>query len=158
MTSGQTRAIEYALDRFRSLNLEELRSEWRRLYEGDVPRISRDLLVLGLGYKLQEREHGGVGKATRRKLRTMAKTLRTTGRVCPTPSFSLKPGARLLREWHGRTHIVTVTDEGFEHEATTYTSLTTIAEKITGPHWSGPRFFELRGEGAKPPNAGGCDG
>ena len=98
-------AIERELDRFRSLGVEELRREWRRLYHSDAPRISRDLLVLGLGYRLQEIEHGGLGKATRRKLQTMAKALRTTGRVGPTPSLSLKPGARLLREWHGRTHI-----------------------------------------------------
>jgi hypothetical protein len=56
------------LDPIRSLGLEELRLEWRRLYHSDVPRISRDLLVLGLGYRPQEIEQGGLGKATRRKL------------------------------------------------------------------------------------------
>jgi Protein of unknown function (DUF2924) len=64
-------------------------------------------------YRLQEIAHGGLGKATRRKLQTMAKALRTTGRVGPTPNLSLKPGARLVREWRGRTHTVTVTEDGF---------------------------------------------
>ena len=45
------------------------------------PQISRDLLVLGLGYRLQEFDQGGLGKATRRKLKTIAKNLRKTGRV-----------------------------------------------------------------------------
>jgi Protein of unknown function (DUF2924) len=107
MASVDTGAIEGEIDRLRSLGLEELRREWRRLNHGEPPRISLDLLVLALGYRLQEIAHGGLGKATRRKLQTMAKALQTTGRVGPAPSLSLKPGARLVREWRGRTHTVT---------------------------------------------------
>ena len=150
-------AIAGEIDRFRSLGLEDLRREWRRLYHSEPPRISRDLLVLALGYRLQEIAHGGLGKATRRKLQTMAKALRTTGRVGPTPSLSLKPGARLVREWRGRTHTVTVTEDGFEYGGTNYPSLTKIAKTITGAQWSGPRFFGLLAAGAACPSNGGCD-
>jgi hypothetical protein len=143
MASTDKPAIERKLDRIRSLGLEELRLEWRRLYDTDVPRISRDLLVLGLGYRLQEIEQGGLGKATRRKLQTIAKTLRTTGQVGAMPSLSLKPGARLIREWRGRIHTITVTEDGFEYAGMNYPSLTKIANKITRGHWSGPRFFGL---------------
>jgi Protein of unknown function (DUF2924) len=149
MADVNTRTIERKLDRIRSLGLEELRLEWRRMHHSDAPRISRDLLVLGLGYRLQEIEQGGLGKATRRKLQTIAKALRTTGRVGATPSLSLKPGARLVREWHGRTHTVTVTEDGFEYAGASYPSLTKIANKITGGHWSGPRFFGLPAAGTK---------
>jgi hypothetical protein len=135
-------------------SLDELRREWRRLYHSDAPSISRDLLILGIGYRLQEIEHGGLGKATRRKLRTLAKALRTTGRIGPTPGLSLKPGARLVREWHGRTHTVTVTEDGFEYAGTSYPSLTKIAKKITGAHWSGPRFFGLLATGKERPSGG----
>jgi hypothetical protein len=158
MASMDSRAIEGEIDRIRSLGLEELRREWRRLYHAEPPRISRDLLVLALGYRLQEIAHGGLGKATRRKLQTMATALATTGRVGPTPSLSLKPGARLVREWGGRTHTVTVTEDGFEYAGTNYPSLTTIAKKITGAHWSGPRFFGLPVAGAERPSHGGRDG
>jgi Protein of unknown function (DUF2924) len=153
-----TPAIEGDINRFRSLGIEELRREWRRLYHSDAPRISRDLLVLALGYRLQEIEHGGLGKATRRKLRTIAKALRTTGRVGPAPSLSLKPGARLVREWHDRTHTITVTEDGFEYAGTSYPSLTKIAKKITGAHWSGPRFFGLPAAGTERPTIGRRDG
>jgi Protein of unknown function (DUF2924) len=155
MTRVEKTAIERKLDRLRSLGTEELHLEWHQLYRTDAPRISRDLLVLGLGYRLQEIEHGGLGKATRRKLQTMAKALRTTGRVGPMPSLSLKPGARLIREWHGRTHTVTVTEDGFEYAGTSYPSLTKIANKITGGHWSGPRFFGLTAAGTEAPADGG---
>jgi len=93
-------------------SLDELRGEWRRLYRCEPPRISRDLLVRGIAYRRQEIEHGGLGQTTRRKLKTLAKMFRTTGRVAPDPGLALKPGARLVREWRGRTHTVTVTEDG----------------------------------------------
>ncbi len=158
MAGVDTRAIEGEIDRSRSLGLEDLRREWRRLNHSEPPKISRDLLVLALAYRLQEIAHGGLGKATKRKLQTMAKTLQTTGRVGPTPSLSLKPGARLVREWRGRTHTVTVTEDGFEYAGENYPSLTTIAKKITGAHWSGPRFFGLLVAGRERPSHGGRDG
>jgi DUF2924 family protein len=96
MTSVNPGAIEGEIDRLRSLDLEGLRREWRRLYHREPPRLSRDLFVLGLGYRLQEIAQGGLSKAIRRKLQTMAKALRTAGRVIPTPSLTLKPGARLI--------------------------------------------------------------
>jgi Protein of unknown function (DUF2924) len=136
-------------------SLDELRREWRGLYNDDAPRISRDLLILGIAYRRQEMAHGGLGKATLRKLETLAKTLRNTGRVGPSPSLSLKPGARLVREWHGRTHTVTVTEDGFAYGGVSYPSLTNIAKKITGAHWSGPRFFGLLEKGKA--NSGGAD-
>ena len=124
-------------------SLDELRREWRRLYRSEPPRISRDLLARGVAYRHQELEHGGLGKTTRRKLKTLAKMFRTTGRVGPDSGLALKPSARLVREWHGRTHTITVTEDGFEYAGRSYSSLTKIAKKFTGAHWSGPRFFGL---------------
>jgi len=132
-----------------SASVDLLRREWRRLYRCEPPRISRDLLLRGIAYRRQELEHGGLGKTTRRKLKTLAKMFRTTGRVAPDPGLALKPGARLVREWHGRTHTVTVTEDGFEYAGASYPSLTKVAKKITGAHWSGPRFFGLVRAGAK---------
>ncbi|MGA2815967.1 MAG: DUF2924 domain-containing protein [Xanthobacteraceae bacterium] len=151
MAGLDTLAIERELDRIRSLDLAELRREWRRLYHSEPPNISRDLLVLALGYRLQEVKYGGLSKSTRRKLQSMAKALRATGRVGSTPGLSLKPGARLVRGWRGRTHTVTVTEDGFEYAGSNYPSLTKIARKITGAHWSGPRFFGLPAAGVEHP-------
>ncbi|HUU65863.1 MAG TPA: DUF2924 domain-containing protein [Methyloceanibacter sp.] len=139
-------------------SLDELRREWRRLYHSEPPRISRELLVRGIGYRIQELQHGGLGKTTRRKLKTLAKMFRTDGRVAPDPGLSLKPGARLVREWHGRTHTVTVTENGFEYAGASYPSLTKVAKKITGAHWSGPRFFGFVRSGAKRAAKGGDNG
>jgi hypothetical protein len=135
-------------------SLDELHREWRRLYKSEPPKISRDLLTMGIAYRRQEIEHGGLGKATLRKLQTLAKTLQATGKVGPSPGLSVKPGARLIRKWHGRTHTVTVTEDGFEYGGTSYSSLTQIARKITGTHWSGPRFFGLLAKIKKPVSEG----
>jgi hypothetical protein len=53
------------------------------------------------------------------------------------------PGTRLIREWNGQTHVVGVIEGGYVFETKVYPSLTAIAGKITGVHWSGPRFFGL---------------
>ena len=50
------------------LNLSELRAEWRRLFRMQPPGLSRDLIVRGIAYRLQELAHGGLSKATVRKL------------------------------------------------------------------------------------------
>jgi hypothetical protein len=59
------------------------------------------------------------------------------------PGIVLKTGTRLVRHWCGHAHTVLVRDDGFEYEGERHRSLTVIAERITGAHWSGPRFFGL---------------
>lgn len=56
---------------------------------------------------------------------------------------SASPGSHLLREWNGRTYRIEVTASGYVLDGKTYASLSTIAKRITGAHWSGPRFFGL---------------
>ena len=125
------------------LTTQRLRDEWRRLYRGQPPRLSRDLLIRTIAYRMQERVYGGLSKATQRKLDALTRELRLKGSIAVTPDTSLRPGTRLVREWRGRTHTVVVTEAGFEYAGKTFPSLTKIAHAITGAHWSGPRFFGL---------------
>jgi hypothetical protein len=125
------------------LTTQQLRTEWRRLYRNHPPRLSRDLLVRTIAYRLQELAYGGLSKATQRRLIVLTKELQTNGSIASDPDPHVRPGARLVREWRGRTHTVVVTEEGFEFAGKTYSSLSKIAQAITGAHWSGPRFFGL---------------
>ncbi len=125
------------------LSLTDLRLEWRRLYRAEPPRVSRDIMMRAIAYRLQEIAHSGLSKATQRRLMTLAAEFETSGRIAPLSGPRIKPGSRLVREWHGRTHNVCVTDDGFEFQGKTYRSLTKIALDITGAQWSGPRFFGL---------------
>jgi len=133
-----------------SMDPAALRAEWRRLYRAHPPKhVTRDLLMLGIGWKLQEQAYGGLGAATRRRIADLAATLERDGDVKRTRIASLKPGAKLVREWRGETHTVTVCEDGFEWRGRHWRSLSVIAREITGGHWSGPRFFGLK-EHAKP--------
>ena len=125
------------------LTAQKLRDEWRRLYRSQPPRLSRDLLVRSIAYRMQELTYGGLSKAAQRKLLTLAKELESNGGIASDPGPRLRPGARLVREWRGRTHTVVVTEDGFEYARKTHSSLSKIAQAITGAHWSGPRFFGL---------------
>ena len=125
------------------LTAQQLRDEWRRLYRGQPPRLSRDLLIRTIAYRMQELVYGGLSKTTQRKLDALTKELKMKGSIVVTPDKSSRSGARLVREWRGKTHTVVVTEDGFEYAGKTFPSLTKIAHAITGAHWSGPRFFGL---------------
>ncbi len=137
------------LARLNDLTLDELRAEWRRLYRSAPPRLSRDLMRRAIAYRIQEKAFGGLSAASKRKLKDHATQIEITGRVRPDPRPVVRSGARLVREWNGRTYTVTVTEDGFEYGGKTYRSLTKVARMITGAHWSGPRFFGLNGTPAR---------
>jgi hypothetical protein len=104
--------------------------------------ISRDLIIRGLADKLQQRAHGGPSRALQRRLRILATEFEKGARSFD-PGIVPKTGATLVRQWRGHTHTVLVREDGFEYDGQRYRSLTVIAERITGAHWSGPRFFGL---------------
>ena len=128
-----------------SLSAEELRAKWRDLRCGEpTAPASRDLMIREIAYKMQERAQGGLALAVKRRLRALAEEFKANGADALAPSPMLKPGTRLMREWGGQTHTVVVLEESFEYQGERYQSLTKIARRITGAHWSGPRFFGLR--------------
>ena len=131
------------LSELQLLNSRDLRTEWRRLFRSNPPNLSRDLLVRAIAYRVQELAQNGLPKSTARKLIRLAAEFGRDGQISADTRPQIKPGARLVREWRGRTHSVTVTENGFTYAGKSYSSLTRIAQEITGAHWSGPRFFGL---------------
>jgi hypothetical protein len=156
-----TNELSHRIAGLNRLTAQQLREEWRRLYRGQPPRLSRDLLVRTVAYRMQELAYGGLSKATQRKLDALTKELTLKGNIAVTPDLALKPGTRLAREWRGRTHTVVVREDGFEYCGNVFPSLTKIAHAITGAHWSGPRFFGLIRKpamnGQLGPNTGGAE-
>ena len=123
----------------------DLRTEWRRLYRADPPKgISRQLLELAVAWKLQQRVHGGLSAAVKRRLAELAKAMDENGDLAKARAIRLKPGVRLIREWQGQTHDVLVLEDGFQWRGQRWRSLSAIAREISGAHWSGPRFFGLQ--------------
>ena len=145
MDASRESGLEAKLIAIETRALPELRAEWRRLYRMPPPhRLSRDLLIHGVAYKIQEAVHGGLSKPTLRRLRILSDQSTSGVGSKLQRQAAFKPGTKLLREWNGTTHEVQVLADGFEWRGQTYASLTKIAEAITGAHWSGPRFFGLR--------------
>ena len=135
--------IAAAIERLQSLATETLRYEWRRHHQGPPPkRLSRELLLRGITYRIQERAFGGLSKSVLRRMSAAAPET-PSGSNRMAPRTIVKPGTRLVREWNGQTHTVLVHADGVEWRGKRYRSLSVVARAITGTHWSGPRFFGL---------------
>ena len=135
--------IEARLVALEALTTADLQIEWKRLYRAAPPtQLSRDLLIRGVAHRVQEYAHGGLSPSTRRRLRSLSATSGQCREAAAVP-ITLKPGAKLVREWHGHVHTVSVLDDGFDYQGERYPSLTRIARRITGVQWSGPRFFGI---------------
>ena len=130
------------LGRLADLPPEELRDVWARRYGAPAPILSSDLLRLGIGYRLQEERHGSISRSTRSLLRQVAAQTGEGSSKTPLPR-KLTSGTRLVRDWHGVGHTVTVMADGFEYQSKHWRSLSAIANAITGTKWNGPRFFGL---------------
>lgn len=142
----KTKTVSAKLQALEQMDYATLQSEWRRLYRAPPPkRVARDLLMLGVAWKIQEQAYGGLSAATKRRLADLANSMERDGDVTRNRVAHFKPGAKLVREWHGVAHTVIVLDEGFEWNGQRWRSLSAIAREITGVHWSGPRFFGLNG-------------
>ena len=136
--------IKSELEALQKLTLKELQTEWRRRYRLEPPRrISRDLLIRAVAYKIQEQALGGLRGPAKRKPKAMMESINTGADIKTSAATLLKAGTRLIREWQGKNHDVLVLENGFEFRGQVYTSLTAIAREITGTRWSGPRFFGL---------------
>jgi Protein of unknown function (DUF2924) len=128
-----------------SKSTQDLKQTWQTLLRTQPPtKLSRDLLIRVIADNLQEAALGGLAPAVKRRLALLARRTEHGTETGPAhPMLRLKPGTKLVRAWRGKTHIVLVLENGFEHQGKRYASLTQIADEVTGAHWSGPRFFGL---------------
>ncbi len=99
-------------------------------------------LMHAISYRMQEQALGGLKPATRRFLEKAAQDNASRQQILP--SINIKPGTRLLREWHGVTYEVVIMEEGVQCNGKHYRSLSEVARAITGARWSGPLFFGLK--------------
>src|SRR5215468_7789655 len=126
MSGRHYERFKEALSRLPMLDLSELRELWCQLYKTEAaPRLSRELLVRAVAYRLQEVAAGGPRLELQRQLRQIGLELQQTGRVTIRPQ--LKPGTRLMREWRAQSHEVLVLDNGFSWQGAHYHSLSAIA-------------------------------
>lgn len=128
----------------------ELKEQWRTLFGKEPPPFNRPYLVSRLAYRIQELAYGGLKPETRARLEALGEQLDGGNVVLRRIRADHRPlpGTRLIREYDGVQHVVTIRPDDFEYEGRPYRSLSAIARHITGTRWNGWVFFGLRHAGA----------
>ena len=129
----------------KSAPVGNLKRKWRELFESEPPPYNRRFLENRLAYRIQELAYGGLSPETLECLDALADELEGKGSK-RRGSLQNRPiaGTRLIREWRGVEHSVTVRQEDFEYQGRPYKSLSVIARAITGTRWNGLVFFGLK--------------
>ena len=124
----------------------DLKAQWRDLFDNEPPPFNRRYLESRLAYRIQELSLGGLKPETIRRLERLGEELDGGDRKKSRVRADAMPivGTRLIREWQGVEHVVTVTADGFEWQGRPYKSLSAIARAITGTRWNGWVFFGLK--------------
>jgi hypothetical protein len=109
--------------------------------EGGLPDSARQYaLSIARGTALRVRI--GENAARRRDEIPLDRTVTTA--VAPEHDVRLPlAGSLLMKDYKGRTIIVRVLNHGFEYDGRKFTSLTAVAQDITGTKWNGWAFFGL---------------
>ena len=127
----------------------ELKALWRELFDSDPPRYNRRFLESRLAYRIQELQYGGLRPATGARLEGLGEDLDGGKIEVRRKRADDRPiaGTRLIREWKGVEHTVTVLDDGYDYQGRPYKSLSALARAITGTRWNGWVFFGVRRPG-----------
>ena len=150
--------IETQIAALAGLSVPELDAEYRRLFGRPPRRRHPTYLRKRISFRLQENAFGGLGGPARAELERLASELRLPAatpqdraRAAERPGRAgrPRPGTVLQRQWHDQQIRVEVTADGFVFNGEHFASLSAIAKRVTGQHWSGPRFFGLVGRAAK---------
>jgi Protein of unknown function (DUF2924) len=140
-----TDAVLAQLAALKTAPVAELKRKWRDLFDREPPPYNRRFLENRLAYRIQELAYGGLSERIIERLDALADELE--GKP-PRRRSSLQSrpiaGTRLIREWKGIEHCVTVRNEDFEYQGRPFKSLSAIARQITGTRWNGWLFFGLK--------------
>jgi hypothetical protein len=133
----------------KSASMADLKQQWRQLFESEPPPYNRRFLESRLAYRIQELAYGGLKPETVARLEALGEQLDGGKIDVRRRSAKDRPiaGTRLIREYQGIEHCVTVLADGFEYQGRPYKSLSAIARAITGTRWNGLVFFGVRRPG-----------
>ncbi|MBL6425918.1 MAG: DUF2924 domain-containing protein [Maritimibacter sp.] len=139
-------SIPARLAALKTTSTTDLKAQWRDLFDSEPPPFNRRFLESRLAYRIQELAYGGLKPETVKRLERLGAELDGGDRKKSRRRADLMPitGTRLIREWQGVEHVVTVTTDGFEWQGRPYKSLSAIARAITGTRWNGWVFFGLK--------------
>ena len=148
------------------MTVSELRSKHIDAFGEPTRTGNKEYLVKRIAWRLQANAHGDLSEQARRRadelandadLRTTApKVRKTEDRPALTRQTSVAfdsdsrlpmAGSNIKRLYKGREIVVRVLPKGFEYEGEVYRTLSAVAKAITGTHWNGYHFFNLKRNG-----------
>lgn len=123
-----------------------LKARWRELFDTEPPAYNRRFLENRLAYRIQELAYGGLSQEILDRLKSIAQQHADKDPIERRARPALRPvaGTKLIREWEGVEHCVTVRSTDFEYLGRPYKSLSSVARVITGTQWNGWVFFGLK--------------
>ncbi len=126
----------------------ELKEQWRTLFGKEPPPFNRKYIESRLGYRLQELTYGGLKPETVARLEALGEQFDGGKVEVRKKRADNRPiaGTKLIREWRGIEHTVTVLQDGFEWQGWPYKSLSAVARAITSTRWNGLVFFGLKSQ------------
>ncbi len=126
----------------------DLKKQWREVFETEPPPFNRAYIESRLAYRLQELAYGGLKPHTLARIEALGEQLERSKGKIPKKKLNDRPivGTRLIREFEGVEHCVTVRADDFEYQGRPYKSLSAVARAITGTQWNGLVFFGLKNQ------------
>jgi hypothetical protein len=153
------------------MSVRDLQQQHRDVFGEEPESIHRQFLFRKIAWHLQAKEEAGLPEPVRDLARSIAQDAPLRNRVISnaqkrraglpieqiatttiTPDHDSRlpmPGGVIVKQFRGETLVVKVTDLGFEYSNHRYTSLSAIAQEITGTKWNGYLFFGLTKEGTR---------
>ncbi|OHB45942.1 MAG: hypothetical protein A2Y13_05310 [Planctomycetes bacterium GWC2_45_44] len=142
----------------------QLRQKHVELFQEPSRSSNRQWLFRRLAWRIQSLDEGNLSERARERARQLAREadirLRPPRELKMPPATGYRinagaihlqhdkrlpmPGAVLSRKFKGQMYYVNVLTKGFEFDGELYRSLSAIAHKITGCHWNGYHFFNLK--------------
>ena len=129
----------------------ELKERWRELFGKEAPPYNRRFLESRLAYRIQELAYGGLKPDTVARLEALGEELDGGNIAVRRKRVDDRPiaGTKLIREWQGVEHAVTVLQDSYDYQGRLYKSLSAVARAITGTRWNGWVFFGLKSPGGR---------
>jgi hypothetical protein len=147
------------------MTVRELREKYIEIFGEETRAFHKEFLRKRIAWRIQVLAEGDLTERARRRAEELAndadlrirtprdplgkyaepeKARTTTSHISNArdPRLPL-PGTFLSREFQGRDIVVKVLDDGFEYDGRRYTSLSAIAQEITGTKWNGFLFFGI---------------
>lgn len=158
MTAEDHARIAREVESLAEMTVGELREKWVEVWGEACRSRNKDFLRKRVAWKIQANAYGGLSQRALERARELADETLLKIRDVPAPGEARRgraarpggdkrlpmPGAVITRVYNGKKIVVSVLDEGFEWDGQKFKSLSAVAKAVTGSHWNGYHFFDIK--------------